>query len=168
MVCFAIQFKIKLGRFRESLKFRNRRPNTNQYLKGQCHEIFYLYFVHDSNPSGLLMNRLNKCFRIPVRFLWDIQFLKKLPASHREVFRDIFCFLDSAFLVKIKKINQKELKIMEFLLRSQQTFSRIHRNLDPRLKKSDSRILLHVAIRLLYRKTANCVRNVFVSILFFT
>ena len=30
----------------------------NRELKGQCHEIFDLYFFHKSNPSGLLINRL--------------------------------------------------------------------------------------------------------------
>ena len=28
------------------------------FLKGVCHDIFDLYFVHDSNPSGPLIDRL--------------------------------------------------------------------------------------------------------------
>ena len=31
-------------------------------LKGQCHEIFDLYFFHESNPSGPLINRLKWFF----------------------------------------------------------------------------------------------------------
>ena len=38
-------------------------------LKGVCHEIFYFYFSHDSNPSGPLMKTI---FWIQIRFLWDM------------------------------------------------------------------------------------------------
>ena len=47
-------------------------------LKGQCHEIFDLYFFHESNPSGPLINRLKwfflkfvfaKIFKFKVRII---------------------------------------------------------------------------------------------------
>ena len=41
-------------------------------LKGVCHEIFYLHFFHDSNPSRPMIYRL-KHFRIRFRFRWDIR-----------------------------------------------------------------------------------------------
>ena len=34
-----------------------------KYLKKVCHKIFYSYFLHDSNPSRPLINRL-KYFQI--------------------------------------------------------------------------------------------------------
>ena len=41
-------------------------------LKGQYHEIFYLYFFHKLKPSGLLINRL-KWFCLKVCFLGEIR-----------------------------------------------------------------------------------------------
>ena len=41
-------------------------------LKRQCHEIFYLYFFHESNPPGPLINRL-KWFCLKIHFREDIQ-----------------------------------------------------------------------------------------------
>ena len=41
------------------------------YLKRQCHEIFDLYFFHEWNPSGPLINRL-KWFCLIIRFREDI------------------------------------------------------------------------------------------------
>ena len=48
-------------------------PNIfrTMWLKGVCHEIFHIYFFHDSNPSGPLINRV-KYFRIRCRFRRDI------------------------------------------------------------------------------------------------
>ena len=40
-------------------------------LKRQCHEIFYLYFFHELNPFGSLINRL-KLFHWKIRFHEDI------------------------------------------------------------------------------------------------
>ena len=52
---------------------------SKPFLKGQCHEIFDLYFFHESNPSGPLINRLKWfflkiCFR--VEFFWQASPLK--------------------------------------------------------------------------------------------
>ena len=41
-------------------------------VKGQCHEIFYLYFFHESNPPGPLIKRL-KWFFFKICFCEDIQ-----------------------------------------------------------------------------------------------
>ena len=46
-------------------------------LKGVCHEIFYLHFLHDLNPSRPLINRL-KYFRIRFRYPQDICIFIKL------------------------------------------------------------------------------------------
>ena len=43
-----------------------------KHLKRQCHEIFDLYFFHESNPSGPLINRL-KWFCLKIRIREDIQ-----------------------------------------------------------------------------------------------
>ena len=54
-----------------------------------CHEIFYLNFFHVSNPSGILINRVNY-FRIWFRFWLDIfsqssKYFTPLWISHRRV-----------------------------------------------------------------------------------
>ena len=56
-------------------------------LKGMCHNIFYLYFFHDSNPSGPLIKRL-KHFRILFRIRRDIWIFKKLHGVHHTVDSD--------------------------------------------------------------------------------
>ena len=33
-------------------------PSWDNILKGQCHKSFDLYFFHESNPSGPLIDRL--------------------------------------------------------------------------------------------------------------
>ena len=40
---------------------------VNNYLKGQCHEIFGIFLFHESKPFGPLINRL-KWFCLKVRF----------------------------------------------------------------------------------------------------
>ena len=46
-----------------------------------CHEIFYLYCFHDSNPSGPLINRL-KYFHIIFLLRTNIQIFMKLHGVH--------------------------------------------------------------------------------------
>ena len=48
-------------------------PEQIPFLQRVCHKIFDLYFFHDSNPSGPLINRL-KYFRIWFRFPHDIHY----------------------------------------------------------------------------------------------
>ena len=50
-------------------------------LKEVCHEIFYLYCFHDSNPSGPLINRL-KYFHIIFLLRPNIQIFMKLHGVH--------------------------------------------------------------------------------------
>ena len=49
-------------------------------LKGVCHNIFDLHFLHDLNPSGPLINRL-KYFLIQFRFRRDIRSHHKTQSS---------------------------------------------------------------------------------------
>ena len=66
-------------------------------LKGSVSRDFYLYFFHDSNPSGSLINRL-KLFRIIYRFPRDVQIFKKLcGVSHTT---------ESVYVVSIKPQSQ--------------------------------------------------------------
>ena len=53
-------------------------------LKRQCHEIFDLYFFHESNPSGPLINRL-KWFCLKIRFREDI----RIPSSKNSTQRSV-------------------------------------------------------------------------------
>ena len=46
-----------------------------------CHDIFDIYFFHDSNPSGPLINSL-KYLLFQFRFRRDIQIFKKLSGLH--------------------------------------------------------------------------------------
>ena len=59
----------------------NQTKNLSQLFKGECHEIFFLHFFHDLNPSRPLINRL-KYFPIRFQFCQDIQVLKKLSRMH--------------------------------------------------------------------------------------
>ena len=56
----------------------------NYELKGQCHEIFDLYFFHESNPSGPLINRL-KWFCLKIRFRKDIRIRSSKNSTPRSV-----------------------------------------------------------------------------------
>ena len=60
-----------LGETKNKIFLRNKIVAIFCFLTGVCHEIFYIHFFHDSNPSGSLINRL-KHFRICFRFRRDI------------------------------------------------------------------------------------------------
>ena len=68
-------------------------------LKGVCHEIFYLHFFHDLNPSRPLIHRL-KYFWSRFQFHQDIKFFKKIPGVHHTVDSSVKNFSKS-FLVSI-------------------------------------------------------------------
>ena len=55
-----------------------------QILKRQCHEIFDLYFFHEWNPSGPLINRL-KWFCFKIRFRQDIRIRNSQNSTPRSV-----------------------------------------------------------------------------------
>ena len=65
-----------------------------------CHEIFYIHFFHDANPSGPLLNRL-KYFRIRLRFL-SKYFIRMFEHSDSAVWmppRSQNCTMTSSFFI---------------------------------------------------------------------
>ena len=65
-------------------------------LKGQCQEIFDLFFFfHESNPAGPLINRL-KCFQLFFRFSRDIRSQSCLRGEQHTTKSPIF-FCKSTF-----------------------------------------------------------------------